>query len=655
MIIEVAVPYKLNRLFSYESKMTLRAGDVVEVSFGKKMTWALVVKVNSASKLSLKPVLNISEFSFSPNTMEYYRWFCAYNFSNVGLVAKLFLSPLINLHKNPLKKALRVQDICYGEPSFSLPQSSAIAKIKGFMKKGDKPVLLHGVTGAGKTEIYYNLAFDNFNNGKSTLIMLPEIALSRQMITKFKARFGVEPIIWHSSLTPMQRSKNLSRILNEAKYIVIGVRSSLNLNFNNLGLIVVDEEHDSAYKQETEPIYNARDMGIVRGKIEGAQVLLASATPAMETLLNCKSGKYYMVRLDHKFHDNGSGANINVIDLRKDKLKKDLCLTDSLVTQIKKSLAQREQALIYLNRKGYAILQMCTACGQRLECPNCSVWLIEHRKKNLLLCHYCGFSKTPIATCESCGEHGTIKACGVGVERLEEEVAKTFPAAKIGVCTADLSYKEQVAVLDSFGKEEIDILIGTQILAKGHHFPKLTTVGVVDGSMGSNITDIRANERFLQLLQQLSGRAGREKHPGTTIVQTYHPQSYVIKALVNDDYTGFAKEELAIRELTHTPPFTQLINVTASGLFEKSVETAIREVYRKVVKLCQNNQQEGHNIIVMPPLPAVLYILRKEYRWRFLIRGKRQDIMALGLKQLFANVNSKSCNIAVDVDPYSFL
>ena len=658
MIIEVAVPYKLNILFSYHSDKQLIPGNIVEVSFGKKTTWALVVNVNVESKRALKSVLKVSELNFSSSTMEYYKWFCEYNFSNIGLVAKLFLSPLINLYKNPLKKEIAVQKICYEKPLFSEEQTKAIEKIKGFFKQRDKPVLLHGVTGSGKTEIYYNLAFDNFNKGNSTLIMLPEIALSRQMIAKFKARFGVEPIIWHSSLTPVQRSKSISRILNEKKYIVIGARSSLNLNFNNLGLIVVDEEHDNAYKQETDPIYNARDMAVKRASMNGCSVLLASATPSMETLLNCKYGKYHIVKLDCKFHDNGHSAGINIIDLRKNKPKKDFCLTDSFCSQIKKSLDNGEQALIYLNRKGYAVLQRCISCGERIECSNCSVWLIEHRKKKVLMCHYCGFSKTPISTCEKCGEKNAIQACGVGLEKLEEEVSAVFPKARIGVCTADLSYKEQVEVLDSFGKEEIDILIGTQILAKGHHFPKLTTVGVVDGSMGNNITDIRANERFLQLLHQLSGRAGREKHPGTTIVQTYHPNSYVIKALINDDYNGFANEELAIRELTHTPPFTQLINITASGLYEKKVEKTIKELYRKVVNVCQNEQSagnKGHNVVVMPPLPAVLYILRKEYRWRFLIRGSRKALMALKLKPIFADYNGKACNITVDVDPYSFL
>jgi primosomal protein N' (replication factor Y) len=509
--------------------------------------------------------------------------------------------------------------------------------------------LLEGVTGAGKTEVYFEAIAAALRAGRQVLVLVPEIALTHQWLDRFAARFGAAPAEWHSDLRPAQRRHAWRAVAEGSARVVVGARSALFLPFRDLGLVVVDEEHDASFKQEEGVIYNARDMAVVRGRIAGFPVVLVSATPSLETVVNCERGRYRRLHLPER-HAAASLPRIEAIDLRRFPPPPRRFLAPPLLAALRETFAAGEQAMLFLNRRGYAPLTLCGACGHRLQCPNCSAWLVEHRFMGRLMCHHCGHTAPAPEACPSCGAAGRWRACGPGVERLAEEVAADFPDLRSAVMASDTLSGPRAAaeLLARIAGHEIDLVIGTQIVAKGHHFPMLTLVGVVDADLGLEGGDLRAAERTHQLLTQVAGRAGRAERPGRVLLQTFRPDHPVMRALVANDAEGFRAAEAASRRAAGMPPFGRLAALIVSGPDGARAAEMAAELGHRAPR--------GEGIAVFGPAPAPLALLRGRHRHRLLLKTARNvDIQALlrawtGPVRLPADVR-----LAVDVDPYSFL
>ena len=416
--------------------------------------------------------------------------------------------------------------------------------------------LLDGVTGSGKTEVYFEAVAQTLRKGGQALIMLPEIALTSQFMDRFASRFGCLPVEWHSALSAAERARAWRATATGEARVVVGARSALFLPYRELGLIVVDEEHDQGFKQEDRVHYQARDMAIVRASLGKFPVVLASATPSIESHVNARTGRYRYVELPVRF----AGAKlpeIVTIDMRKEPPAKDKWLAPSLVSAVTETLQEGQQSLLFLNRRGYAPLTLCRSCGHRLDCPQCTAWLVEHRYRHRLNCHHCGFALPIPEKCPKCGDANSLVACGPGVERIAEEVAERFPGARVALLSSDLvpSLVEMRQIIGSIESGAIDIVIGTQMVAKGHHFPRLATVGVVDGDLGLGTADPRAAERTFQLLHQVTGRAGRVLTCGRGLVQTYMPEHPVMQAIISGDRDAFLEREIRQRQTDLLPPY----------------------------------------------------------------------------------------------------
>jgi primosomal protein N' (replication factor Y) len=442
-------------------------------------------------------------------------------------------------------------------------------------------VLVDGVTGAGKTEVYFEAVAAALRAGRQALVLLPEIALTAQWLRRFEQRFGAPPAQWHSDLTAAERRHAWRAVAAGEVRIVVGARSALFLPYSELGLIVVDEEHDQAYKQEDGVAYQARDMAVLRGHLGHIPVVLVSATPALETLHNVSSGRYGTVLLPDR-HAGATLPKVSVIDLRRDKPARQRWLSPGLVGALEQTLAAGEQALLFLNRRGYAPLTLCRACGHRLNCPNCSAWLVEHRLAGRLQCHHCGYQARVPEICPNCRASASFAACGPGVERLAEEARGLFPAARIAMLTSDTlgGPRSAAQMIDRIARHEIDLLIGTQVVAKGHHFPMLTLVGIVDADLGLSGGELRAAERTYQLLHQVSGRAGRALRAGQVLLQTYDPGHPVIQALLANDRDGLITHEMAERQMAGMPPFGRLAALILSSRDGERLDRFARDLSR---------------------------------------------------------------------------
>lgn len=534
-------------------------------------------------------------------------------------------------------------------PRLSPAQAEAAAMLAAKVADGFSVTLLEGVTGSGKTEVYFEAVAAALRRGRQVLVLLPEIALGAQWLDRFTERFGVAPTPWHSELGEVQRRQAWRDVASGRASVVVGARSALFLPYADLGLVVVDEEHDASYKQEDGVIYHARDMAVVRGRLGGHAVILASATPSLETVSNVQSGKYARLHLP----DRHAGAQLPVmavLDLRKTPPPRGRWLAPPLAEAVTAALAAGEQAMLFLNRRGYAPLTLCRSCGHRLQCPNCTAWLVEHRRLSRLQCHHCGHFVTRPTTCPNCDAEDSFVACGPGVERLAEEVAETFPQARLEVMASDLLSGPRAAVdiVRRMAGGEVDILIGTQIVAKGHHFPRLTLVGVIDADLGLSGGDLRAAERTWQLLWQVSGRAGRAEHPGRVLLQTYQPDHPVITALAAGDGERFLAEEAEQRRLAGMPPFGKLAAVIVSGPDESKVDAVARALGRTA--------PHDAGIEVYGPAPAPLSLLRGRHRRRLLLRAERSVNVQSVLRAWRGRVEvPDAVRVQVDVDPYSFL
>jgi primosomal protein N' (replication factor Y) len=570
--------------------------------------------------------------------------------SGAGVVKGLAASGLIESRALPTEIPPPEPDWRLPGPSLSGAQEIAAAALVGKVEAGGFSVtLLDGVTGSGKTEVYMAAIAAALARDKQALVLLPEIALSTQLLARFAQRFGAAPAEWHSDLSPAQRRATWRQVAEGGARIIIGARSALFLPFAKLALIVVDEEHDASYKQEEGVIYHARDMAVVRGSLAGLPVVLASATPSLETTFNVEQGRYDRLHLPAR-HGTAQLPDIRLIDLRRDRPERQRFLSPPLVKALGETLAAGEQAMLFLNRRGYAPLTLCRDCGFRLQCPNCTAWLIEHRAKGGLQCHHCGFAMPLPPACPQCAATGSFASCGPGVERLAEEMALRFPTARLQVMASDtLAGPHAMAeLLDRVEKREIDVLIGTQVMAKGHHFPMLTLVGVVDADLGLAGGDLRAAERTYQLLHQVAGRAGRAERPGLVFLQTYMPEQKVMVALASDDRDHFVAAAAEARRQEQLPPFGKLAAIIVAGPDTDSADRAAQTLSRAAPLL------EG--VTILGPAPAPMAILRGRHRRRFLVKtGRAVNIQAV-LRQWLAAVKLPSnIRLQVDIDPYSFL
>ena len=523
--------------------------------------------------------------------------------------------------------------------------AGALAEAQGFV-----PFLLDGVTGSGKTEVYFEAVAAALKKGKQVLILLPEIALTVQFLDRFAARFGARPAEWHSDLSARERRRAYRAVMSGQARVVAGARSALFLPFAGLGLIVVDEEHEQAFKQQEGAIYHARDMAVVRARFENCPVILASATPSLESFVNARAGRYHHLVLASR-HGAAELPRVELIDMRVRAKDDDAgqWLSAPLRAALEKTLAAGEQAMLFLNRRGYAPLTLCQACGHKFICPNCSTWLVEHKYRRRLACHQCGHQIPTPADCPQCHESGTLIPCGPGVERVAEEFAHFFPAARLAIASSDTlaGPQETQAAITAMMKRETDVLIGTQIVAKGHHFPQLTLVGVVDADLGGSDGDVRARERTFQLLHQVSGRAGRAEKPGLVLLQTRNPDDAVMQALARGDRDGFYEQESRFREAAHAPPFGRLAAIIISGPDGEKV--------RGVARALGAAAPSARDVKVWGPTPAFYALLRGATRERLLVQaGKNVDMQAY-LKAWLAQVKIPArVRVAVDVDPVSF-
>jgi primosomal protein N' (replication factor Y) len=536
------------------------------------------------------------------------------------------------------------------KPQLSLDQLVAAEDIKKSLEsQAFHTFLLEGVTGSGKTEVYFEAIDLILQRGGQALILLPEIALSAQWLQRFKARFGFPPAIWHSDMKKSQRKETFRALLEGDIPVIVGARSALFLPFPDLKLIIVDEEHDGSYKQEEGVIYNARDMAILRARFSQATCVLASATPSLETELNVRSGKYRHIQLNDRY-GGAEMPEVKLIDLRKQRLNPQEWISRPLREALEEALKRGEQAMLFLNRRGYAPLILCRSCGDRLMCPHCAVSLVHHKFQNKLLCHHCGYIAPIPSTCSACHGEGTHSPIGPGVERIYEEVTAFLPQARCALMTSD-HLNTPPKILDHVQKvqnHEIDILIGTQIMAKGHHFPLLTLVGIVDGDSALSGSDLRASEKAFQLLHQVGGRSGREKRKGLVLVQTHGTDHPVMQALVHQDRGAFFAFESDQRMLHGFPPYGRLAALILSGKRADEVQKAARLLAR-TFPLTDKAELLG-------PTPAPLSFLRGHHRWRLLLKTSKDFLPQPLLKAWLSKVPlPSSIRIQIDIDPYNFL
>ena len=542
-------------------------------------------------------------------------------------------------------------DPAHAQPDFTRQQRAAVDAMRALAANGSFHVaLLDGVTGSGKTEVYFEAVAEVIRRGKQSLILMPEIALTGQFLDRFSRRFGVRPVEWHSELSPRTRQRNWAAIAAGEAPVVVGARSALFLPYADLGLIVVDEEHDQSYKQDDGVHYHARDMAVVRAHIAKIPVVLASATPSVETEVNARKGRYQRILLPQRFGGQHM-PRIEAIDLRREAPQRGRFVSPGLAEQIRHAIERREQALLFLNRRGYAPLTLCRACGHRFACTICDAWLVDHRFRQHLVCHHCGFSMPRPHACPNCAAEESLVAVGPGVERLQEEAASLFPEARTMVLSSDLitSIETMRSELNEIAEGRVDIIIGTQLVAKGHHFPRLNLVGVIDADLGLGNGDPRAAERTWQLLNQVIGRAGRDQGRGIGYLQTHQPEHPVMQALIACDREAFYASEIAARERTGYPPFGRLAGLIISAGDRSSAESFAR----KLVSVAPLDER----VQLLGPAEAPLAVIKGRYRFRLLLKSARGFDLSDYLRQWLAAAPKPKGNLKleVDVDPQSFL
>ncbi|MBN8828589.1 MAG: primosomal protein N' [Sphingobacteriia bacterium] len=647
----IPVSYK-EGLLDYELPDHIKAniGSIIEVEFGKKTFIGFICSdfTSTIDIAKLKPILKKLDLNISPNLINFIKKAAHYNLAGLGDIFKMvlpgFSEKLIQeIHKITLGNL----EYKFNYPTLVESQQEVYNYLKTEVIEKSETCLIEGVTGSGKTEVYLSLIMDVIKQGDNqALVLFPEICLTTQMIERFKNRLGFEPIIWHSSLTQKQRREALAKIINGAAKVVIGARSALFLPYKNLQLIVVDEEHEQSYKQEDNVCYHARDMAVLRGAIEKIPVLLCSATPSLESLVNVKYDKYKYVKLNNRY-GSATLPKVNIVDMRQNK--REGFISQELLTELKKVLEQNKQAMFFLNRRGFAPLMLCRHCGYRITCPDCSTWLVTHHKSRVMKCHYCDYTIPLPKECPECSQTESLVACGPGVERIAHEIQEAIPNINVLVMSRDNiedieSYSEMITQV---ANNEVDVIIGTQMIAKGLHFPNVELVGIIDADMSLYGGDLRASERTFQLLNQVAGRAGRESNIGKVFLQTFNPDNPLIKAIANYDKDSFSEQEVQERKMSFMPPFSRLIAIVLSDLNEERLKKIVREFY--------THAPLNNEVLILGPVEAPIYKIRNRFRYRFLLRSTKKFNLQEYVKKWFEIYKlPPQVRIKIDVDPYNF-
>ena len=656
MYCNILVTKPFDQYFTYKFNIDqkIKKGSLVMVPFGKKkdqigLVYEIIdVLPTEIEKLHIREIISVFEnIVLNEKLIQFVDWIADYTLAPKGLVLKLILinNKIVNYDlSDNFQNIIKTEEIKLNAEqleSYNVINKALISKFH--------PIVLQGVTGSGKTEVYFEAIKKILKQQKQALVMLPEISLTPQFQERFKIRFGFTPDIWHSKVTEKKKKIIWHRCYQGKSIIVVGTRSSLFLPFNNLGLIVVDEEHDLSFKQEDQIRYQARDLAIVKSKIEKIPIVLSSATPSLETHHNIQLKKFTHLFLSSQF----SGLklpDIKLIDMKNEQLKNNQWISQTILNAVKKSLLKGEQSLLFLNRRGYSPLVLCYSCGFRHQCIQCSSWLVMHKKKNRLLCHHCGLISSIENTCVKCQTPDSLKPVGPGVERLAEEIESIFPNYSSKIMSSDTANTPNKIkkIVDDFENKKIDILVATQIMAKGYHFPNLSIVGVIDADLGLMGGDMRAIERTYNLLQQVSGRAGRAKKVGQVFIQTYHPDNPVISSFKNRDRDSFIKKTLEERRLFNIPPFSFMTAIILSGTSKAKVESFANKLVKSYVI------EKG--IDILGTVEAPLFLLRGRYRYRLLLKGdKRNRLNALTRKIIEKTPIPSAIRITIDVDPYTFM
>lgn len=538
----------------------------------------------------------------------------------------------------------------YGEKELNEIQKKCVDKILIHSMKNK--FLIHGITGSGKTEIYMNLVKQMMEAGKDSIILIPEIALTPQMVERFKGRFGRDVAIFHSRLSPGERFDEWMRVKMGNVKVAIGARSAIFLPFSNLGLIVIDEEHETSYKSDSDPKYNAKEIASLKSQLEGCKVVLGSATPSIETYFAAEQGEYEIITLD-KRADGASLPSIEVVDMREElKAGNKTMFSRSLHEEMCGVLNRDEQAIMFLNRRGFSTFVSCRECGYVFKCENCDISLTYHRDNNLS-CHYCGAHQRAINTCPKC-KSKYVKYFGVGTEQLEHSVKKTFPGSRPLRMDFDTTRGKDAYenIYNAFATKRYNVLIGTQMIAKGLDFKDVTLVGIIAADLSLNLPDYRAAEKTFQLITQVAGRAGRGKKAGKVILQTYSPENYSIVCAAKNDYKSFYNEEISIRNLRNYPPFTKILAINLSSEDEKKLIKNIQTLSDKIrIKIKENDKIE-----MLGPCPCGVSKIKNSYRWQIIIKGNFDEDFAMAIKEIVYNdIDYKAIRIGIDINPNSLL
>ena len=663
MIVKVLLTLRINQLFSYRIKKNypkkrIRIGQVVKVDFKNKKYYGIIFSFDKKSVKLLKYVEEIYfDIILKKELLEALNIFSNYSCNTFGSLLKLSLSgfnkntyyKLKNNTSNTKKKfrAMRSKDL-------NQEQQNAVKKIKIGNLKSFKTILLDGVTGSGKTRVYTKIIQETLEKGFQCLVLVPEIILTSQWIIEFKDEFGFEPEIYHSSISSTKRSEIWVKIALGKIELVVGTRSALFLPFYNLGLIILDEEHDSSYKQEEAVILNSRDWAVLLAKKSNCKIILSTATPSIETSYNCHIKKYTKVSLTKRFN-NTKLPEIEIVDMKKNTLNKNKWISNPLKNALKTCFNSGKQSLLFLNKRGYAPVVICTKCGYSISCPNCDFALVFHKNKyigsdHVLICHHCNYQEKFKDICPKCKSEKCLTNAGPGIEKIYEEVSDFFPREEICLLSSDTvknksNFKQ---IINSIQKKEIKIIIGTQIISKGHHFPNLETVGIINIDNLINSLDFRSSERAYQLITQVAGRSGRESSAGRVLVQTYHPESKIIEMCSLYQKEDFYKWELEKRKNYKLPPFVNLISI----IIENNNPSVAKKHAYETISLLKTSLES----MVFGPTPAPIFKLRNKYRYRILIKFEKSSIYKHKIRErLMKIIFNKGTKIKIDVDPYNFL
>ena len=648
------VPVLIPRIFDHPHTYLsgrfgkLKAGSIVQVPFGKENEIGVVWDKTQETKknFQLKTISEIKPFSFSDKIINFINWFSIYNLVPKGMVLKMFLGNDLLASK---KSNFKLQYSKNKKIKFELndDQKKCLKDIQSF---GDNfsVTLLQGITGSGKTLVYFEKIKENLKKNKQVLVLLPEIFLTNQFNKRFEDYFGFTPCIWHSKITKKNKRIIWQNINNGKIGLVVGARSSLFLPFKNLGLIVVDEEHDNSYKQDEGIRYNARDMAISRGSFENVPVILSTSIPSLETYKNVKNKKYNLTKLNKRYKDF-SLPNAEIINLNLTKKSKNIWLDIKTINLVKKYLDKGDQVLFFLNRRGYAPFMICKVCGYKLECPNCSIFLTFHKHLNRAMCHHCGHKTQIKNKCKSSDSNCAFQMYGPGVEKIFTELKQIFPQKKIRILSSDFltKKKETFDLLNDIEKNKINILVGTQLISKGFNFPKLNCIVVVDADFSGMGFDLRSTEKNMQLYNQLSGRAGRFSKDSIIIYQTFNPKDATLKNILINKQDEFLEEEFVLRKKKNLPPFVRLIAFIVSS---KNERDGLIEA-KKIKKILSSIQ----NIDVMGPVTSPIFKIKNNYRTRLLLRSSINSFPQKQISQVLKLFKvSKKIKLTVDVDPLNF-